>query len=84
MIEFGHAVIVEDLARRQINSSLYITQHRPGIETLDSDIVRRLQEWKGLEAFRGVATRTQKMLRCGLLHSARDVEVMLVCSGKVG
>lgn len=54
-----------------------------GIQTLDSNIVRRLQEWEGLEAFRGVVTEIQEMLRRGLLHSVRDVEVMLIRSGKV-
>ena len=46
-------------------------------------LVARLREWRGLEAFREVVAKTQNMLQCGLLHSARDVEVMLVLSGKV-
>lgn len=50
---------------------------------LDSNIIGRLQEWEGLEVFHGVVTETQNMLRRGLLHSARDVEVMLVWVGKV-
>ena len=56
----------------------------PGIETLDSNIVGPLHDWKGLEAFRGGITEVQKLLRCGVLHSARDIEVMLVWFGKVG
>ena len=82
MVDFGHAVIVEDLATRQINSSWYMVRHVLG-ERVDSNIVRRLQQWKGLEAFRGGITETQRMLRCGLLHSVRDVEIMLVWFGKV-
>ena len=46
-------------------------------------LVARLGEWRGLEAFRDVVAKTQKMLQNGLLHSARDVEVMLVLLGKV-
>ena len=83
MVDFGHAVIVEDIATRQINSSWYIVKHVLGLETLDRNIVWRLQEWKGLEAFRGGVTETQRMLRCGLLHSARDVEITLIWFGKV-
>lgn len=79
---FGHAVMVEDLANRQTDSSWYIEQHVPGIKTLDSNIIRPLQKRKGLEAFRGVVTEAQNMLRRGLLRSARDVEVVLLRSGK--
>ena len=82
-LDYGHAFIVEDLANRQVNSSWYIQQHVPGLESLDSNILGRLQEWEGLEAFRGVVNETQNLLRRGLLHSARDVEIMLVWLGKV-
>lgn len=82
-VDYGHAVIVEDLTNRQINSSWYIEQHVPGLEILDSNIVGRLQECEGLEAFRGVVNETRNLLRRGLLHSARDVEIMLVWLGKV-
>lgn len=75
--------MVEDLANRQTDSSWYIEQHVPGIKTLDSNIIRPLQKRKGLEAFRGVVTEAQNMLRRGLLRSARDVEVVLLRSGKV-
>lgn len=80
---FAHAVIIEDLAHRRTYASQYIQQHISGIETLDRNIVGRLCKWEGLEAFRGVVTEIQEMLRCGLLHTVRDVEVMLSWSGKV-
>ena len=82
-IDFAHAVIVEDLDNRQTFASQYIQQHTSGIETLDRNIVGRLCKWEGLEAFHGVVNEIKTMLLCGLLHTVRDLEVMLSWSGKV-
>lgn len=79
-IVFSYALHV---ARRQNYSEWYMEQHRPSFEELDSNIVARLQGIVGLEAFHGVVADTRDMLRRGLLHSARDVEIMLVGLGKV-
>ena len=46
-------------------------------------ITKPLRKHRGIEAFRGQVIDIENQLRNGLLQNPRDVEVLLLLSGKV-
>ena len=53
------------------------------VEHLIETITQPLRRHRGIEAFRDQVIDIENQLRNGLLQDARDVEVLLLLSGKV-